>query len=407
VFHSITTISTEELVDSCHRENQDTQNIHNTKADQANINSINTIISLIPVDGANRGESEQFSRGGGNKGPPPKKQAQLGFSQGKAGSALKASKKKQCLNTPGQGKMRAGVEDNGGGGGIGAGNTDKGPKFATPRRGSSLPPSWGWAEACACLHEGENTVNIQGNNRERGEVTTDNGEESPLQGTRLSCKFSMLALDGFHIATTGSFPHLKEGDESKLGLAHDPYKGKNFLKWLIILLRGRFNNSITKSTNLLLAGDLPVEATVEKAVSKGVRQVNYARFQSIIYGKLSPAEELYTPTPGTTDVSYVLGPPAIQRDAEMPDTEEMVTGAIRWSNLKSKKRKSPTITPDQSALVAGSEGIRPTPFSVPAKTKATQAHQRDSCYPKGAPRYSQGPSDGPSLYGSRYHPVGR
>jgi hypothetical protein len=67
VFHSITTISTEELVDSCHRENQDTQNIHNTKANQENINSINTIISLIPIDGAVRGESEQFSRGGGIK----------------------------------------------------------------------------------------------------------------------------------------------------------------------------------------------------------------------------------------------------------------------------------------------------------------------------------------------------
>jgi hypothetical protein len=39
------------------------------------------------------------SQGGGNKGPPPKKQAQLGFSQGKARSALKASKKKQHLNT--------------------------------------------------------------------------------------------------------------------------------------------------------------------------------------------------------------------------------------------------------------------------------------------------------------------
>ncbi len=52
------------------------------------------------------------SQGGGNKGPPPKKQAQLGFSQGKAGLALKASEKKQRLSMPGQGEMRAGVEDN-------------------------------------------------------------------------------------------------------------------------------------------------------------------------------------------------------------------------------------------------------------------------------------------------------
>jgi hypothetical protein len=169
----------------------------------------------------------------------------------------------------------------------------------------------------------------------------DNGEESPLQGTRLSCKFSMLALNGAHIATTGSVPHLKEGDESKLGLAHDLYKGKNFLKRLIISHGGRFNNSVTESTNLLLIKDLPVEATVEKAVSKGVCQVNYAMFQSFFYGKLSPTEAVYTPTPGATAVSHVLGPPAIQRDAEMPDTEETVTGTTRWSNLKSKKWKDP------------------------------------------------------------------
>ncbi len=162
--------------------------------------------------------------GGGKKGPPPKKQAQLGFSQGKAGLALKASKKTQLPNMHGRGETRAGMENNGGGGGTGAGNTDKGPEFATPRRGSSFPSSCGWAEACTCLHEVENATNIQGNNREGGEVTTDYGEESPLQGTRLSCKFNTLALDKVHIVIMGSFPHLIEGDKSKLGPAHNLYK---------------------------------------------------------------------------------------------------------------------------------------------------------------------------------------
>ncbi len=122
---------------------------------------------------------------------------------------------------------------------------------------------------------------------------------------------------------------------------------------------GRLNNSVTESTNLLLVGDLRFEMTVEKAVSKGVRQVNYAMVQSIIHRKLSPAEALYTPNPGTAAVCQVLGPPAIQRDAEMPDTEETMAGKIRWSNLKSKKWKDPTETLDQSALVAGSKVIRP------------------------------------------------
>ena len=104
------------------------------------------------------------------------------------------------------------------------------PEFATPIRGSSLPPSCGCAEARARLHEGENTANTQGINREVKEVTSDKSKKSPLQGTRLSCKFNMLALDKIHIASTGSFPHIKEVDESKLDMACDLYRGNNFLK---------------------------------------------------------------------------------------------------------------------------------------------------------------------------------
>ncbi len=92
------------------------------------------------------------------------------------------------------------------------------PAPGTRIRAQSLPLPGGEAAslhhvdgqklALACM-KGENAANIQGNNREGGEVTTNNGEESPLQGTRLSCKFNMLALNGVHIAIMGSFPHLK------------------------------------------------------------------------------------------------------------------------------------------------------------------------------------------------------
>ncbi len=350
VFHFITTISMEELVDSCHRETKTPRTFTTPRW----IKQISTpltplyhcSLSMAPIE-----VNPSNYQGGGNKGPPPKKQAQLGFSQGKAGSALKASKKKQCLNTPGQGKARAGGEDNGGGGGTSTGNMDKGLEFTTPRRGSSLPPSCGWAEARTCLHEGENAANIQGNNREGGEVTTNNGEESPPQGTRLNCNFSMLSTESTLLPQAHSLT-------SKKGTS------PNWVRHMIYT-RERTSSSSSSScmgaglTIPLLIGDLPVKAMVEKAVSKGVRQVNYATFQSITYRKLSPAEAFYTPTPGTAAVSHVLGPPAIQWDAEMPDTEEMVTGTIRWSNLKSKKRKDPTVTPDQLALVAGSKVIRP------------------------------------------------
>ena len=172
-----------------------------------------------------------YSHGGGNKAPLSKKQAQLGFSQGKAGSTPKTSEKKQHPNTPGWGKMAAGKGNNGGGGGIGTGIMEVDPVFATPTRGSSLPlPSCGWAEAPAWSHKGENTPNTQGSIRETEEATGDTGKESPLQGTRLSGKFSKFALDGVHIASTGSFPQLNKTDESELGPAHNLYRGTNFLK---------------------------------------------------------------------------------------------------------------------------------------------------------------------------------
>ena len=167
------------------------------------------------------------------------------------------------------------------------------PVFTTPTRGSGLPPLCGWAEARAWSHKGENTANTKGINREEEEATGDIGEESSLQGTRLSCKFNTLALAGVHIASTGSFPHLNETNESELGLAHDLYKGNNSLKQLIISHRGRFHNSITDSTHFLLVGDLTVESSVEK------HRVNYETIQNIIYGKLSISEALNIPNPET------------------------------------------------------------------------------------------------------------
>jgi hypothetical protein len=81
--------------------------------------------------------------------------------------------------------------------------------------------------------------------------------------------------------------------------------------------------------------------------------------QSIIYRKLSSKEATTTSYPGTAAESHNLGSLAIQQDAKMSDTEEVASGTIRWSNLKSKKRKDPSATPDQSALVASSEVVCP------------------------------------------------
>jgi hypothetical protein len=196
--------------------------------------------------------------------------------------------------------------------------------------------------------------------------TIDNEKESPLQGTRLNSKFGSqtlheenLVLNGVRIAATGSFPHLEEGDHSILGPAHDLYIGKNFLKQLIVSHGDKYSNTITTSTSFPLIGHCPVRAKVEKAVSKGVCLVRYAMFQRIIYGKLTLAEALAKPEPETTEDSQDLGPPSIQRDAEMPDPEEKTAGKIKWSNLELKKRKDPSATPDQSTPVDSLEIVCP------------------------------------------------
>ncbi len=152
-------------------------------------------------------------------------------------------------------------------------------------------------------------------------------------------------LNGICIAATGSFPLLKEEDHSILGPTHNLYMGKNFLKRLIVLHGGQHSNTITTSTSFLLIGDCLVRAKVEKAVTKGVCQVRYATFQRIIYGKQILVYALAKPEPENTEDPQDLGPPSIERDAEMPDAEEAMAEKIKWSNLKSKKRKGPSATP--------------------------------------------------------------
>ncbi len=182
-----------------------------------------------------------------------------------------------------------------GGGETIVGTTETGPGEVTPRRESNLPPSSVWASPQGRMDAKENP--------EVGVVATiDDEEERPLQGTRLDSKFGSqtshegnLVLSSVRIAITGSFPLLKEEDHSILGPAHDLYMGKNFLKQLIVSHGGQYSNTITTSTSFLLIGDCPVRAKMEKAVTKGVRQVRYATFQRIIYGKQTLADALAEP----------------------------------------------------------------------------------------------------------------
>ena len=139
---------------------------------------------------------------------------------------------------------------------------------------------------------------------------------------------------------------------------------------------------------------------------KGVHRVNYETIQNIIYGRLSISEAFNIPSPKTLAVTQILGPPVIQREPLTPNNEKMGTGRIRWSNLKTKKRKEPTKTPDQSALVASTKVIHSRGILDLARLPKQKSPKYIStmCDSLGTLTHSQGPGDRPLFYWSRHHP---
>jgi hypothetical protein len=98
---------------------------------------------------------------------------------------------------------------------------------------------------------------------------------------------------------------------------------------------------------------------VERAVSKGVRQVSYNTIENIIYGRQSIAEAHKGPEPNIATEGQDLEPPTIQWDAGMLDEREEELNNIPFTKLKSKKRKDPSNTPKKVNLAPGTEVIRP------------------------------------------------
>jgi hypothetical protein len=98
---------------------------------------------------------------------------------------------------------------------------------------------------------------------------------------------------------------------------------------------------------------------MERAVSKGVRQVSYITIENIIYGRQSIAEARKGPDPNIATEGQDLEPPTIQRDAGMLDEGEEELNNIPFTKLKSKKRKDPSDTPKKVNLPPGTEVIRP------------------------------------------------
>jgi hypothetical protein len=180
----------------------------------------------------------------GKKAPPAKIQSHLDFDSKKAAAATKLAtepqqspthsigsllQKKQCLFTPWPGGNKAKE---------GRGNdtamvTDAGPEATTPRQGSLLPASCGWAKPRVQGQEGGVASATQGEERgdEKDSVESPATKvDSPLPRTSLKSKFDRLVLDGVRIAITGSFPQSKDSKLSKLGPAQDLYTGKNCIR---------------------------------------------------------------------------------------------------------------------------------------------------------------------------------
>jgi hypothetical protein len=98
---------------------------------------------------------------------------------------------------------------------------------------------------------------------------------------------------------------------------------------------------------------------VERAVSKGVRQVLYNTIENIIHGRQSIAEARKGPDPKIATEGQDLKPPTIQRDAGMLGEGEEELNNIPFTKLKSKKQKDPSNTPKKVNLAPGTEVIRP------------------------------------------------
>ncbi len=183
----------------------------------------------------------------GKKGPPTKIQSHLEFNSNKVAAATKpttepqkspnhaigsSSQKKQRLFTPRHGgkKPKKGRDNDA------AMVTDAGPEATTPRQGSLLLASCGWAEPRA--QEQKDGIALATQGKERGgeedatpEIKTPaTNAESPLLKTSLKSKFDKLVLDGVPIAITGSITQPDDDEFSELGPVYDLYTGKNYIR---------------------------------------------------------------------------------------------------------------------------------------------------------------------------------
>ncbi len=312
----------------------------------------------------------------GKKGPPTKIQSHLEFDSNKVAAATKPttepqkspnhaigslSQKKQRLFTPRHDgkKPKEGRDNNA------AMVMDAGPEATTPRQGSLLPASCGWSKPRAQEQKDGIAPTTQGKEGGGKEDTTPKVEtpatdtKSPLPRTSLKSKFDKLVLDGVRIAITGSFTQPNNNKSSELGPAYDLYTGKNYIRRLIISHGTRYNNSVYPNTDFLLVGKWPAKTMVERAVSKGVRQVLYNTIENIIYGRQSIAEAYKGPDPNIVTEGQDLKPPIIQQDAGMLDEGEEELNDIPFSKLKSKKRKDPSNSLKKVNLAPGTEVIRP------------------------------------------------
>ena len=180
----------------------------------------------------------------GKKTPQQKVQSQLVFNSNKAaantnpsttqkqspGKIIEASslKKQRLLNSTVKGGKANGTGDR-----PAEKVTEGNQEVSTPKHGSYLPSTCGWAESPTAMQVDDTAPVTQGEERdeEDNETNSANGDlstntESPLSKTRLKCKFDKLILDGVRIAITGSFPQPEEDDLSELGPAYDLYTGK-------------------------------------------------------------------------------------------------------------------------------------------------------------------------------------
>jgi hypothetical protein len=180
-------------------------------------------------------------------------------------------------------------------------------------------------------------------------------KSTPLQGQNLGGKFKQLGLiKGIRVVASGTFADLSKDENNKqLRPANNLHVGSNALWWLVLLHGGKWSEGNVKDTTVLVVGEKPGKAKVNKTNEWKIPLITYESLLNLIKRETTLTELCHTPRPEISAISerwgHSCGPPEIQQD-------QTAAKGVMFSNLKPvRKRKEIPKTPEHPVPNPGVE----------------------------------------------------